>query len=98
MGDEAPPPKVKKSKTEKLADLAKQITRSLNLATACEQQGIGHIRDVGEHLTKAKKLVGRGEWSKWLSQNWKWSEQTARGYNRRCCRQKRESDSDETLL
>jgi len=82
LGDEAPPPVVKKSKTEKLADLAKEITRSLNLATACEQEGIGHIRDVGERLTKAKKLVGHGEWLKWLSRNWKWSEQTARGYIR----------------
>jgi hypothetical protein len=41
-----------------------------------------NIIEIGHHLTKAQELAGRGNWLRWLDQEFNWSEQTARNYMR----------------
>src|ERR1700722_10551482 len=46
------------------------------------ESGLGHAIKAGEYLAAAKKLVGHGEWAKWVERNCEFSYRTARSYLR----------------
>lgn len=66
-------PILSKEQKKQLQDITKRL--HTNLANT-----VGHLVDIGRDLTQAKELVGHGQFTDWLQENFDLSDQTARNF------------------
>jgi hypothetical protein len=77
---------------ERQARLAERLAEAAELIPAIQtehravvdalEQGLDHAIKAGEHLAKAKELVGHGDWAGWVEKNCDFAYRTARSYLR----------------
>jgi hypothetical protein len=67
------------------AVLAKEVETIRALHARAKQNAkelVDIVVDIGKHLTRAKGLVGHGNWGAWLAEHFEWSEDSAERYMR----------------
>jgi hypothetical protein len=47
---------------------------------ALGKQTVENVIEIGDHLTKAKKIAGHGNWLPWLEREFGWDERTAQRF------------------
>jgi hypothetical protein len=71
------------SASSKLIALRREVVVIRRLHASVRKNSRQMVKDIvaiGEHLTKAKALVGHGNWANWLTRHFAWSVATAENY------------------
>jgi hypothetical protein len=76
--------------SDTLTDHAKEIRR-------LSKQVYSDVVEIGDRLTRCKKIVGHGNWLSWLDREFQWTDRTARNFMRVFEESKSETFSDLNL-